>query len=83
MCIIKKILKSTEEKYFSYFFVAVGFFVVFYISQFCQSIFFFNSSFIRNACTVKSGKLLVSLSLDTSVNCIVIVIKTLREQQVE
>ena len=40
MCIIKKILKSTEEKYFSYFFVAVGFFVVFYISQFFQSIFF-------------------------------------------
>ena len=40
MCIIKKILKSKEEKYFSYFFVAVGFFVVFYISQFCQSIFF-------------------------------------------
>ena len=74
-------MKSTEEKYFSYFFVAVGFFVVFYISQFCQSIFF--SILHQNACTVKSGKLLVSLSLDTSVNCIVIVIKTLREQQVE
>ena len=40
MCIVQKILKYTEEKYFSYFFVAVGFFVVFYISQFFQSIFF-------------------------------------------
>ena len=40
MCIIKKILKYTEEKYFSHFFVAVGFFMVFYISQFFQSIFF-------------------------------------------
>ena len=76
-------MKYTEEKYFSYFFVAVGFFVVFLHFPVFSIYFFFNSSFIRNACTVKSGKLLVSLSLDTSVNCIVIVIKTLREQQVE